>query len=307
MITAVTLNPCIDRTVFIDRLIPGGHNVAVQTRVDVCGKGVNVNAVLRELGIASRCLALEHEDGGAALRERVSAMGVEMTGIAVPGALRLNIKLTEPESMTEINEKGAAVPEGTEELVLTALESCLDDTDVLVLSGSIPPGMNADIYRRMIEKAREHGVRSVLDASGERLRQGIKARPWLIKPNLLELEELTGERTDTAERAAELCRELNKNGVELVCLSMGERGAMLSTAEECYYAPALTLDIKGFQGAGDSMVAGICYGTAKGMSTGELLRCAVAAASASLEREGTLLCTRGGFEKMLAGTEIIKL
>ncbi len=129
MVTAVTLNPCIDRTVNLEKLLPGEHNTALSSRCDVSGKGINVNLVLKALGVENRCLGLEHSESGSAVRELLDQQGIDFCAVPVKGTLRVNLKLTEQERMTEINEAGAPVDAGVCQCVMEALNECLPSTD----------------------------------------------------------------------------------------------------------------------------------------------------------------------------------
>ena len=309
MVISVTLNPCIDRTVSLKSLNVGGHNEAQGARNDISGKGINVAVACAHLGVDVRCLCLEHEFSGSAVRKALDAEGIAMEGVPVPGELRVNLKITETGSprMTEINERGAPVPPGTDRRVLAQLGSMLSAGDILALSGSVPPGLSADIYSVMTGIAHAAGAKVLLDASGELLSHGIAAGPWTIKPNAYELEQLTGEKPCSREQAVKLCRGLCERGVERVCLSLGGDGALLVTNEAAWYSPVLDIPLRGFQGAGDSMAAGLCAAETLGLPPDEALRYGTAASQASLIREGTLLCSLDDFRAFLPQIAVYKL
>lgn len=309
MVTAVTLNPCIDRTVWLEKLEQGAHNRAISTHCDISGKGINVNIVLQHLGIDTSCLSLLHSDGGDAVKGLMDSLGIPFMGVEVPGSLRINLKLTETGNgrMTEINESGSAVDEHTTQRVMRGLDELLPQTDILVASGSVPPGVPDDIYAAMVERARGHSVRTLLDCADVLLRKGLAPKPWAVKPNKYELERLSGCSIGSLEQAASMCRELNSAGVELVCLSLGKHGAMLTAENETWFSAGLDIEVKGVQGAGDSMVAGLCAAAMGGLGLPDMLRYGVAAAHASLLREGTLLCERDCFEELLEKITVEKI
>ncbi len=309
MITAITLNPCIDRTVWLEKFEQGAHNRAVSTHCDVSGKGINVNIVLQHLGIETSCLSLLHSDGGAAVQELMDSLNIPFVGVKVPGSLRINLKLTETGNgrMTEINEGGSAVDEHTTGRVMRGLDELLPHTDILVASGSVPPGFPDDIYANMVERAREHNVRTLLDCADLLLRKGLASRPWAVKPNKYELERLSGRTIGSLEQAASLSGELSSAGVEIVCLSLGKDGAMLTAQNETWFSPGLDIEVRGVQGAGDSMVAGLCAAAVRGLGLPDMLKYGVAAAHASLLREGTLLCERECFEQLLGEITVQKI
>ena len=183
--------------------------------------------------------------------------------------------------------------------MLDLLRILLPDTELLVVSGSVPPGIRPTIYAEMIALARAAGVRTVLDASGELLRQGLAARPWLVKPNRLEMETLLGRPLPDLAAAGEAARSLLGNGTEVVCLSLGGDGALLADTDGTWFCGNLDIPVLGVQGAGDSMVAGLCAAHRQGLSGAEMLQWGVAAAHASLILPGTELCRAEDFGRFL--------
>lgn len=310
MILTVTLNPCIDHSVEVERLVTGGTNRVCATRRDVSGKGVNVSVVLRELGAETLCLGLSRQEDAALLETSLQSRGVPFDLLRVPGSLRVNLKLLDRSCgvMTECNERGEPLPGETLNAFCALLRRHLPQAGLLVLSGSVPPGLPADCYRTLAQEAARQGVPVVLDAAGELLLEGMKSRPVLIKPNLDELRETFGVRETGLPGLAAACRALaREHGLRYLCLSMGERGALLAGQQEAWYTPGSPVTVRGVQGAGDSMVAGLSLGLLRGGEPRELLCRAVAAAQASLERPGTLLCRREDFLRFLPQISAVRL
>ena len=305
MVVTVTLNPCIDRTITIERLVLNGTNKVVESRSDISGKGVNVSTALHNLGMETLCMGFNFVNGSMPLKSFLDEQGIPARLINVEGPLRTNTKIFDRTShcMTEYNEGGTPVsPEilakFTEVLYnqLRQMGMC----DLLVLDGSVPPGVPPNFYQHVIEEAKKSGVRTVLDASGSLLREGIVAAPYAIKPNLSELEELAGRPLSTAKAVYTVTEELLKCGIRYICVSLGSDGAMLATPHGYWYVPAMEdIEIRGLQGAGDSLVAGMCIGISKNLPASEILQYAEAAASASVCQVGTLLCSRAAFEAFL--------
>jgi 1-phosphofructokinase len=207
--------------------------------------------------------------------------------------VRTNIKLLDSAKaeMTEVNSYGDPVEPLAVESYLKKLEHHARKSSILTFSGRVPNGGNyEDIYRRSLELVKPLGVVTVVDAEKEPLRQAILAKPIMIKPNLYELETAFGGKAHSKADIVEACRKVTDMGVGIVCCSMGGEGAMIVDKDAAYFAPALDVEVKGLQGAGDSLVAGLCKGMAEKLGLDGMLRCGVAAASASLTREGTLLC-----------------
>lgn len=301
MITTLTMNPCVDHTAAVQRLELGETNRVTDSRRDAAGKGINVSVALRQMGLPTRALCVGHSDGviRAALEER----GIPYALAPAPGRVRTNLKLFDQERrvMTECNERGAPLPPETLEAVDQLLRQSLAETRVLALSGSVPPGVPDTFYRDAAAQARRAGVPVVLDASGALLRLGAEAGPWLIKPNRAELRDAFGIASEDRGELVRLCRELAiRLDIRYIALSMGEDGALLIGHEGAWFTRGAEITVRGVQGAGDSMVAGFCAGLLRGITDGgELLRLAVAAADASLEKPGTQMCTADEVDAML--------
>jgi 1-phosphofructokinase len=288
----------------------GGMNRVTNTRSDAAGKGINVSAALKNLGADSVCTGFNYLDNGALLTDFLNGRGIAYDFVNVPGAVRVNIKLFEHDTsvMTEINQPGAFVPtEHIEALLDKAASLTGGGGDIVVLSGSRPQNVDADIYARLIER---FDCRSIVDTEGAALHAALNAKrkPFLIKPNLFELETAYGVKLPDSDAVTDFCRtRIISTGVKYVCVSMGGGGALLVSADGAWFAPALDIPVRGLAGAGDSMVAGLVYGLLNNAAPDELLRNGAAAASASVILEGTQLCTRGGFDEMMERVKVEKM
>lgn len=309
MVTTLTLNPCIDKTITFNNFCYGGTNKILSVRSDVSGKGVNVSIALHQLGIDTTCIGFNYSDGGMLVEKSLDQQGVPYDFVEVEGELRTNIKAFDQISrvMTEFNENGRHVTESAIEKLYKKVEEYLDKTSILVLDGSVPEGVPADIYRKIIETANARGIKTILDAANSLLTEGIKASPYLIKPNKAEFEAAFGKKIETREEVIQISKEIIEQGVKYVCVSMGNEGAMLISEDETYIAPPLELDVRGVQGAGDSLVAGICMAIEKELGSEEMLRYGVAVASGSLLHEGTQLCDQNDFNKLYSKVIVEKI
>lgn len=309
MITTVTLNPCVDRSVRVPALCIGGHNRVSTSRTDLGGKGINVSVVAHALGYSTKALCLDYMDSGTFLSDALFSLGLESALVPASGRLRENMKLYDAQSgqMTEINEPGSPVDKSTLTRLLQRFDALLPATSVLVLSGSVPPGVDDGLYAELLTRAKKQGVYTVLDAAGQPLKMGIAAQPDLIKPNRFEMETLCGHPLDTFQEARAQAEALLGEGVGSVCLSLGADGAMLVTQEGVWFSRALPIQVKGVQGAGDSLVAGLCIGRMEGWDGARTLATGVALAQGSLMREGTQLCTRALYEELLPRVPVEKI
>lgn len=253
-VLTMTLNPCIDRTVYMESFEIGATNIVKKVIEEAAGKGINVAIGLNHLQVPVKTLGFAYREDTDKLYGKLDAEQIPYSFVEVEGRLRVNQKLFDESKseMTECNEKGTPVAGEDVDKLLQNLETELSDASVLVLSGSVPPGVNKDIYAVMTNMANKAGVKVILDASGELLREGVKAKPYLIKPNKEEFEKSFGcvkeEKID----------ELLGYGVRFICLSLGSDGAQMISKEGICSGPAISVPIRSLQGAGDAMVAGLC-------------------------------------------------
>ena len=257
MIGAVCLNPCLDRSAVCRGLQTGMLNRLCLCSEELGGKGVNVAVAAAHLGEKVWCATLTPQGGKDRLQHFLEKEGAAAELVAYPGQLRQNLKLYDEESggYTELNESGPPVMAKEWEELCRRVVCRAEQSSVLALSGSVPEGVPEDIYARLIERVQKGaGCRCVLDTAGVWLQNGILAAPFLIKPNLEELSSLCGRELSEEKEIASGARRLLETGVEAVVVSMGERGAMLVCRQGAYRAQGLSVEAKGLQGAGDSMV-----------------------------------------------------
>lgn len=309
MITTVTLNPCIDLSVRVPALRPGELNLVSDTRTDISGKGINVSVVLRALGLATIATGISFDGDDAKLQNHLEMHTISRRFAMAHGNIRTNIKIYDETTgqMTEVNHRGHPVGQPVVDEYLRELRACAENSEIVVFSGRVPAAADDGIYRQSIRSLKGLPVKCVVDAEGAPLREALRQKPYLIKPNLHELRTILRCATDTDEEILAACRTLIEKGVGVVCLSMGERGAMIVDRDAAFFAPALDVVVRGLCGAGDSMVAGLCKGIKEGAAIDTMLRYAVAAASASLLREGTLLCRADDFVRLLPQVKPQKL
>ena len=303
-IVTVTLNPCMDKTITVKDLKIGGTNKVRNVKNNVSGKGINVSSVLQNLGIETVSAGFDYVGGGITVKESLQKKGMKSCLIEVKQPLRTNIKIFDADHkiMTEFNECGNPVGEEQISLFLESLEEViagLEKDSLLVLAGSAPEGVPEDIYQTIIEMAEKYEVKTILDTSGKLLENGIIAKPFAIKPNIDEMETILGHNVDSLDDITACVRKLLAAGIQYACVSLGGKGALFYSEAKAYYAEALSLEIKGVQGAGDSMVAGMCKAFMENKGEEDVLRYAMAAAAGSLTHEGTDLCEKEDFETML--------
>ena len=300
MITCVCLNPAVDRTVSVPTLTPGGLNRVAASRSDAGGKGVNVAVTLARLGMDAACLSFLPRENGRLIEEKLASEGVAGASVPLEGAIRTNLKVFDESrrEITEINESGAPVNEKALADMAALIASYAERSDFLVLSGSLPPGCPPSFYRDVMAHA-PRACRCVLDADANRLREGLKARPFLIKPNLHELRELTGKSLNGLSDIDRAARSLVGQGVGVVAVSMGGEGAFITDGRVSLRAPRVDVAVRSTVGAGDAMIAGLVSGLSRGLTLEETFRLGVACATASVMSEGTGLIENTAVQALL--------
>lgn len=263
MIYTVTFNPAIDLVIGSGGIKMGAVNRLDSQEVFFGGKGINVSLVLRELGVPSRALGFIAGFTGDAIENYLSESGIDTDFIRLKkGLSRINVKI-KTETETELNAPGPYIPESEIARLLEKLDSLRQD-DTLVLAGSIPASMPADIYEKILERLENCGIRTAVDASGELLLNVLKYKPFLIKPNNFELEEIFGVKLKDISDVIRYAKELQNMGVENVLVSMAERGAvLLEKSGKVHVSEACRGEAVNSVGAGDSMLAGFLAGCAR--------------------------------------------
>jgi 1-phosphofructokinase len=265
-VVTVTANPAVDHTVWIPGFRAGEVNRVVAEDRSPGGKGVNVAAALRVLGVAVDATGFLGADNAPVFEAFFAAEGIGDRFLRVPGATRTGIKIVDDRAgtTTDVNFPGIAPgPEDVERLE-EAVGAAASGAAWVVLSGSLPPGAPADLYARLTAAAHRGGAAVALDTSGPALAAAIPAGPDLVKPNAEELEELAGRPLpDTGARLA-AAAELRAAGVARVVVSLGAAGALFVAGDEAVLARPPAVTVASTVGAGDATVAGTVAGILRG-------------------------------------------
>ena len=309
MVTTVCLNPSIDHMICVDGFEYGGLNRVQSSRYDAGGKGLNVAVTVSALGAEAECAGFMFKESARLFETRLLKSGTAYDFIWLDGSARTNLKVFDRSRgvVTEFNESGRGVGALDLERMTELIVHRCAHTDFVVLSGSMPPGCPADYYAQIIRAVAGGKCRCVLDADGASLREGIQARPWLIKPNRAELEALTGRRLQAIPDVRDAAREIIGQGVGVVAVSLGADGAVIADADEAFFAPRMEIPVRSTVGAGDAMVAGMVYGFANGKGLRDAFGMGVASASAMCMTEGSEPLARADFTALLQAVRIERI
>ncbi|GEP03312.1 1-phosphofructokinase [Methylobacterium oxalidis] len=305
-VVTLTLNPAIDQTVTLERLVPGAVHRATALRSDAGGKGVNVARCLADWGIPVAATGILGQDNAAPFEECLAQKGIDDRFVWIAGETRTNLKLLDlaTSDTTDVNLPGLAVTPGTLDAVRAVLADMTGHDTLVVLAGSLPGSLPAETYARLTRDLRARGARVVLDASGPALAAALAAEPaalpHLIKPNRHELEEWAGRPLAGLPEIAEAARGLVRRGIPHVAVSMGADGALLAAQDAVLHARPPAMQVASTVGAGDALVAGLVAALYSGLDLPDTARLALAFAAGKLTKPGANLPPRPEIEAIAA-------
>lgn len=297
MIYTVTFNPALDYVMIIDEFKSGNVNRCENEFLNPGGKGINVSTMLSELGEENVALGFIAGFTGRELVNKLNERNIKTNFIELKeGLTRINVKI-KGNIESEINAKGPNIDKEDLQKLLNQIDTLKDD-DILVLAGSIPSSIDDDIYEQIMKRLSEKNVHVVVDATKDLLKNVLKYKPFLIKPNHHELAEFFDVKINSDEEIVEYAKKLQEMGAENVLVSMAADGAILVTKEnEVIKTNTPKGKVVNSVGAGDSMVAGFIYGYLKNKDYKEALRFGSAAGSASAFSES--IATKEKVEELL--------
>ena len=309
MITTVTLNPAIDKTISITKLTPNDANRVSMVEIDAGGKGINCSRMLKELGVETKAVTFLGGKTGDFLRMVLEKEGVPLEFVATGKATRTCIAVEDASDRppTTFNESGGPIEHNELVALLEKAKDISRQSSFMVFGGSVPVGINKDIYNVLIQIAVAGGAKAVLDADGEAFNEGLRAMPFMIKPNREEAERILGQQFESKSDVARAALELAERGIELVVISLGKQGAIACYEGIIYDVVPPTVKATSTIGSGDSMIAGLLYGLEKGMPIDEALRMGCAAGAATAMSSGTEIGTKSNVDKLISDVKISKI
>lgn len=300
-IATLTMNPALDLATETERVRPTDKLRCAAPRYDPGGGGINVARVACRLGAQAVAVFPSGGPAGALLEELLADECVDARPVAIAGRTRESFVVSERESGDQYRfvMPGPELSEDEQERCLAALGALSPAPAIVAMSGSLPPGVAPGYAARVARLCRRIGARLVLDTSGPALAAAAGEGVFLLKPNLRELEELAGRAIASEDDELAAARSLVEGrAAEAVVLSLGERGALLVTAEAAERVASPRVTVASAVGAGDSMVAGIACGLVAGLPLARAVRLGTAAGAAALITAGTGLARRDDVERL---------
>ena len=309
MISTVTLNPALDKSIYVDRLHPNDANRILRVEVDVGGKGINASRVLKELGDETIALGFVGGKIGSFLEHALKGEGIPTDFVHVKGDTRTNISVQEMTGSppTMLNEPGPTITEADFDQLFDKVREVAKKSSFVIFGGSLPPGVPKDIYQLLVKVVQDSDSKAILDSDGEPMRLGMKSTPYMIKPNCEEVERLINLRVKNTGEAVRAANILTRTGVKLVVISMGAEGAVAGSADEVWHAIPPQVTAVSTNGSGNSMVAGIAHILSKGGSLGEALTWGTAAGAATAMTDGTEICKNRQVQELIGKVRLERL
>lgn len=304
MILTVCMSPSVDVTIELDSLNVGKVNVVKSKTLSFTGKAINVAIGVARLGAQAYATGFMYNENGAMFERALDKEGVGFSFVWNSGRVRENYKCIDQKSMlTEINDVGGQV--AGEKLVelLQMIRNFSSRSDVTVISGGLPRGVDAGYYRELFRAVDSKSLK-IADAEGIKLFAALEAGIDLVKPNREELEETLGREFRDKDDMLSGCRELLDRGAKIVLLSLGKDGAIITNGTKNYYCKSINVAVNSTVGAGDGMVAAAANMLQQGAPLEEILRAGVAAGTATVTTFGTVSFTKNKYDEILSGLEV---
>jgi len=309
MILTVTLNPCVDKSMALERLTVGAFNDAVEAHDVAGGKGTNVARMAKHLGAPVKSLVLLGGESGHLVERLIRARdGIEPLVVWTQAPTRNIVTMYERDRKraTAYVEPNPRITESEAAELMDRYAAALDDAEIVCFGGSAPDRVLDDAYRQMIEQAKGRGIRTILDSRGEALRLGVQAAPFMVKPNVAETEHLLESPVPDEEarwRAVEWYRGL---GIEIIALSLGRAGAIIDWQGRRWRAAPPPIHEVNPVGSGDCLVAGFACGLLWGWGPEQTIRLAIAAGAANAAVWDAASPSRADVEALMPGVILVE-
>ena len=283
MINTLTLNPAIDKILYLDKIERNITNRITDLAMTIGGKGTHVSINLSQMGLENRAFGFAYGEAGRYIINTLQSAGIDVHFLYDNDCeSRTNTILIESDnSCTTIAERGPQLKEKEFGGLITLMGRIVQSGDIIVLSGDASNCSDPFIYNRIADEFTGRSLKIVLDASGEYLRRGLECSPFMIKPNQDELENLCGFSIENDEDVIRGIDSLDHFGIEVIAVSLGGRGSIVRFGNEYYKASPPKVEVRNTVGCGDSFLAAILFGFEKGMSHTDMLKLATAVSAAT--------------------------
>ena len=300
LIYTISLNSSIDYSFYLSNIIDDDVNRIEKTRIDPGGKGMNISRMLRKLGEKPITITFLSKNNGRLYKKLLKKEKIKIVPIMIKGNLRNIYNFISEKKVLRFNEKGPLITnKEINKFWKILLNLNFKKGDFIVMSGSIPPGIKSNIYAEIIKRVKKFEVLTIVDADGDVLRESIKEKPFLIKPNLQEIERCFDTKIKNFETLKNICISLINSDISIVLITLGKDGAILFTKDKLFYSKPPEVDFKSSIGCGDAFLSGFIYKLKRKKTYEECLKFAVACGTAKVEEEGTKMPSLSRIKKVL--------
>lgn len=303
MIYTITLNPAIDYVIKLNEFKYGEVNRIIEENKYAGGKGINVSRVLNSLNVENKALGFIGGFTGEFIKSVLAKDGVDTDFIQVAGDTRINVKLKSNEE-TEINGMGPNITDDDLNNLYDKVKN-LKSSDFLILSGNVQKSLPYDIYSIIQEKCLKNNPKVIVDTTGDALTSTLTYKPFLIKPNNIELGDIFGVEIKDMEDTIKYATKLKEMGAQNIIISMAGEGALLICDEGCYHASVPKGTVRNSVGAGDSLIGGFLANYSQKFNIIDAFNNGVAAGSATAFSMD--LCTKDYVEKLYSQVKIKRI
>lgn len=308
MILTLTINPAIDNNVTADRLVFEDRAYIVASSESPGGRGINASCVIHSFGGQTLAIAPSGGKTGKQFESMLSGCGFRIELVPMDHAIRTNLTITDRQGLTiKLNQPGPALTKKELDRIEDVVRRRLPEADWLMLCGSVPPGVPADYYSKLIRIAKEHRVKTLLDTDGEALIAGVEAGPTVVAPNQQEAERLLDTALITHGHFVDAVEQIRRRGAESAIVSLGSRGAVGANAAGMVEVIPPRIDAVCPIGSGDALAAAFVWSHARGDSFADALRWGVAAGSASALLPGLRFANLAETTEMYRRVEVREL
>ena len=292
LILTLTINPSVDRNIQVDRLVFEDRAYILSRSDSAGGRGMNASRVLHSYGAKTLAIVTSGGTNGERLEKLAAKSGFPVKVVKIASDIRVNLTITDKQGLTiKLNELGPPITSEELRSIEKAVESRLETATWLMLCGSIPPGVPADFYTKLIRLARDRKVKTLLDTDGDALLQGIEAGPSVVSPNQAEAERLLNRALITRVQFMDAALRIKAMGAESVIMSLGSRGAVATDGNQLLEVIPPRVDAVSPLGAGDALAAAFVWAASKKKDFADCVRWAVAAGTASARLPGLVFAT----------------
>lgn len=305
MILTLTINPAIDQNVTADRLVFEDRAYIVATSESAGGRGINASCVIHTFGGKTVGIAPCGGEVGGKFQKMLCGCGFPVELVRISSEIRTNLTITDRQGLTiKLNQPGPTLSAAELEGLEAAVRKKLPGAEWLMLCGSLPPGVPATFYSKLIRTAHDHRVKTLLDADGEALLVGVEAGPTVVAPNQQEAERLLNTALITRGHFLEAAARIHRMGPDSVILSLGGRGAVGANSRQMVEVVPPRIESVCPIGSGDALAAAFTWAMSRGCEFADALRWGVAAGTASAMLPGLLFASLDQTREMYERVEV---